>query len=286
MENQIAVLPQEVNDLAVKVSANKQEEVSNVLTQIFTGTASWEEQVNAIEVKGVDDIMGMELADVARKNVKKARLSAEKIFDAKRDEVKALKSEYDLEDKLWLKAKQIMELKFKAIEDKATWKAEYAKRYKTEQKEKKIQERMELIGMYEIPRAEIENMSDESFTTFLETVKANHEKKVQEQERIRKEEEAEKAKHLEIIAEQAKENERLKKELEAKTKLEEEEKAANEKAKKDAEKLAKAPIKKQLNVWIESFTAPEISISNEKTKSILEKFEGFKQWAKREVEGM
>ena len=37
-------------------------------------------------------------ADTGRKNVKTARLAAEKIFDAKRDEVQQKKSEFDLED--------------------------------------------------------------------------------------------------------------------------------------------------------------------------------------------
>lgn len=120
MENQIIIqLPVEVKELAQKVSTNKQAEVNTVLSQIFTGTAEWESQVDAIEVKGIDDKMSIELAEVARKNTKTARLNAEKIFDAKREEVQQMKAEFDLEDKLWLKAKQVMQLKFKAIEEKA-----------------------------------------------------------------------------------------------------------------------------------------------------------------------
>jgi hypothetical protein len=88
MEVQIITLPTEVNELAVKVSANKQAEVQTVLQQIFTGTDDWEKQVDAIEVKDINDKMSIELAEVARKNSKQARLSAEKIFDAKREEVK------------------------------------------------------------------------------------------------------------------------------------------------------------------------------------------------------
>ena len=42
---QLMVLPQEVNELAVKVSANKQEEVQTILSQIFIGTDEWEKQV-------------------------------------------------------------------------------------------------------------------------------------------------------------------------------------------------------------------------------------------------
>ena len=135
MEVQIITLPTEVNELAVKVSANKQAEVQTVLQQIFTGTDDWEKQVDAIEVKDINDKMSIELAEVARKNSKQARLSAEKIFDAKREAVQNLKAEFDLEDKLWLKAKQVMQIKFKAIEGKAEWKANFVKRFEAEQKD-------------------------------------------------------------------------------------------------------------------------------------------------------
>jgi len=286
MENQVLVLPEEVNELAVKVSADKKEEVGVVLNQVFTGTANWESQVDAIEVKSINDTLSMELADVARKNVKKARLSAEKIFDMKRDEVKQLKSEYDLEDKLWLKAKQIMELKFKAIEDKAAWKADFLKRHTAELKEKKIQERVAAISMYDIPRIEFENMSDDSFAVFLDTIKKDYEKKQFEKQEAEKAQAQENERVAKIIEEQRIENDKLKKELEEIEKVEKELKEAQEKTLKEAQKLSKAPIKKQLDVWIESFTAPDISIDNEKTKLILSKFEGFKQWAKKEVEGM
>lgn len=128
MEKQIITLPQEVSELAVKVSAKKQAEVQNVLQQIFTGTDDWEKLVDAIEVKDINDKISIELAEVARKNSKQARLTAEKIFDVKRQEVQRLKAEFDLEDKLWLKAKQVMQIKFKAIEEKAEWKANFVKR--------------------------------------------------------------------------------------------------------------------------------------------------------------
>lgn len=128
MSTQIT-LPTEVNELAGKVSVNKQAEVQTILQQIFTGTDDWEKQVDAIEVKDINDKMSIQLAEVARKNSKQARLNAEKIFDAKREEVQSLKAEFDLEDKLWLKAKQVMQIKFKAIEEKAEWKANFVKRF-------------------------------------------------------------------------------------------------------------------------------------------------------------
>jgi hypothetical protein len=53
---------------------------------------------------------------------------------------------------------------------------------------------------------------------------------------------------------------------------------------KDAEKLAKAPVKKQFQSWIDSMNITNAPVENELSAEILKKFEGFKQWAKKEVE--
>ena len=263
METKIIVLPQEINELAMKVSSNKQAEVQIILQQIFTGTDDWEKQVDAIEVKGIDDKMSIDLAEVARKNSKQARLSAEKIFDAKRDEVQNLKAEFDLEDKLWLKAKQVMQLKFKAIEEKAEWKANFAKRFEAEQKELRTQKRIVEVSKFsEINRFEFENMSDETFVSFLNGIKTTFEAKIEaeklEKERIEKERLAEK----ERIEAQRIENEKLKLEAEkrekeieaerAKAKLESDRIEAENNAKLKAEQDAKAKLEAELKAKIEA----------------------------------
>lgn len=352
MENKLTVLPNEVRELAVKVSESKQAEVQTVLQQIFTGTDDWERQVDEIEVKSINDTMSIQLADVARLNSKKARLSAEKIFDSKRNEVQNLKAEFDLEDKLWLKAKQVMQLKFKAIEEKAEWKANFAKRYEAEQKELRTQQRILSVSKYaEINRIEFENMSDDSFESFINGLKSTHEAKI-EAERLAEELRIAKAKaEAERIESQRLENIKLKKEAEererlaqieankraqieaervAKEAIEAKERAEKErkeresyedkikaeriererveaelKAKRDSEikaenarleaerlakieadKLAKAPIKNQLNLWVDSFAYGIPPTDNEATKLIIEKFEAFKKWAKSEINNL
>lgn len=338
-----SLLPLEVSELANKVDASKKQEIETVLQQIFIGTNEWEAQVEAINVKDVNDKLSIELADVARKNAKTARLNAEKIFDAKRAEVQNIKSQYDNEDKLWLKAKQVMQLKFKLIEEKAEWKANFVKRFEAEQKELRTQSRITQVMQYaEINRIEFENMSDESFESFLNGLKSTYEAKklaelkaeeeriakeiaeAAERERVRLENEklkaeaAEKEKQLQeerakaeaerkAIEEKARKEkleaelkaaEILKAEQEAKAKIEAELKAkkeAEEKAekerlaeierqKKEAEKLAKAPVKKQLTVWVDDFKLPEIQINHETSTLIKTKFEAFKKWAKEQIE--
>ena len=397
-ENVLVVIPEEVKQLSQRVNLEKQEEVNNILNQLFAGTANWKEQINAIVVKDHTDTMAMSMASVARKNVKNARLEAEKLFDAKRDEVQRLKSEFDLEDKLWLKSKQVMQALFKAIEEEAEYKENTLKRYEIEQKEKRTQERLEKIIVFNptTTRFEVENLSDEMFNTLLSGLEKEYNDRIEaekkaEEERVERERienlhserkekaiplynywtseekqmnfgllsdkefdtfmkrlESSKAAYIKEQEEQRKENERLKAEAEAKQKeieaanakaeqerkaielkaqkereeaaeklrkeqeiariaaekaacekarlelqlraqKEAEERAANEKriaaekAKKEAEKLAKAPIKEQLNAWVESFSIPQTQIDNETTKVIKEKFDAFKVWCTKQV---
>ena len=336
---EIIKIPTDLKELVVNVHDNKKDEVNLIISKIFEGTEKWEQDVEAIEIKGISDTMGISLAEAARKSVKQARLSAEKVFDAKREEVQRLKSEYDLEDKLWLKAKQIMQLKFKAIEEKAEWKANWVKRFEAEQKELRVQLRISQVGKYsDAGRNEFENMSDESFSCFLSALKLSYEAKQEadlkaeidraekeaaekmaiEQQRIEndrlKAEAAKREKEMAIdrmnndkrLAEeraiakkieedalealQAEQAERAKIEAELKAIKEAEIKVKNEKenaekiALKDAENLAKAPLKRQLSVWVDSFCLPDTSVESEKKELIKDKFESFKSWAKSQIE--
>jgi hypothetical protein len=287
MEVQIITLPTEVNELAVKVSANKQAEVQTVLQQIFTGTDDWEKQVDAIEVKDINDKMSIELAEVARKNSKQARLSAEKIFDAKRKEVQNLKAEFDLEDKLWLKAKQVMQIKFKAIEEKAEWKANFVKRFEAEQKELRTQKRInEVLKYAEINRIEFEAMSDESFDSFLNGLKSTYEAKIEAERKAEEERIAKEKADAEAREQQRLENERLKAEAEKREKEIESERKANEqklaeeraKAKAEADRIeaenkaklkAEQEAKAKLEAELKAKKDAEIKAENERKQSEL-----------------
>ena len=213
---ELVVLPDEVKELALKVPESKQKEVQTILSQIFAGTADWEKQVDAIEVKDINDRLSIQLADVARKNIKAARLAGEKLFDAKRDAVQMEMQNYKLEDSLWLKSKQIMQIKFKAIEEKAEWKAKFVERYEAEQKELRTQLRIEKVMKYspEVSRIEIENMSDNLFDIFLSGLEKAFNDKIEGDRK------AEEKRLADIEAERIRqenirlENDRLKKEAE------------------------------------------------------------------------
>jgi hypothetical protein len=56
--------------------------------------------------------------------------------------------------------------------------------------------------------------------------------------------------------------------------------------KKEAERLAKAPTKEKLHVWVDSFEIADSPLkeANPRVHEIVQKFEAFKLWAKKEIE--
>jgi len=337
---EIVKLPEELAQISSGVSAEKRNEVQTVLNQVFQGVSKMRTQLDKIEISDENDKVSMQMARTVRLAVREDRLNAEKIFDAKRSEVQQAMLGFKTEDSLWLKAKQTMQILTKEIEETAKWKEETKTRFDAEQKELKIQQRINKISKFsDIGRQEFENMSDETFEMFLSGIEKQYNDRIQaekkaeldriekekaeiaERERIRleneklKKEAEEKAKELEAelqdaelekkaIEEKAKkekavakaEVERLEAKYKAKVEAEREAEAkrikelqdAELKAKKEAEKLAKAPVKKQLLHWIDSFDYEKSDLIEKETicNSILLKFQGFKDWAKKEVESL
>ena len=73
----------------------------------------------------------------------------------------------------------------------------------------------------------------------------------------------------------------------AKLKAEKEKEAKELIAKdKEAKELAKAPVKKQLSVWVNSFELPNTEVENELSKEIKDKFEAFKKWSLTQINNL
>lgn len=110
------------------------------------------------------------------------------------------------------------------------------------------------------------------------------------QEEADKKAREEKAKQEAILKAEKEAKAKIEAELQAKKDAEikaENDRIAKEKAEKlEAEKLAKAPIKKQLSVWVESFSIPALGVDNETSKEIKEKFEAFKKWSLTQVNNL
>lgn len=191
---ELTVLPTEVAQIAENVSVEKRNEVQAVLNHVFNGVSKMREQLDSVVVIDENDKVNMKLANTIRLGVKQVRLEAEKTFDAKRTEVQQQMLSYKTEDSLWLKAKQTMIILTKEIEENARWKEETKERIEKEKKELKIQERILKVAKFnsEISRVEFENMSDETFETFIAGIEKSFNDKIEaekkaEQERIEKE---------------------------------------------------------------------------------------------------
>lgn len=154
-------------------------------------------------------------------------------------------------------------------------------RFEKDAKERKeAEEKAEAERLAEIERQkaiEIENAK----------LKAEAEAKEKELQKEREQAEAERKieadKQAKIQAEKDAEIKRLNDE-----KLKSEnERLAKEKADKlEADKLAKAPIKNQLSVWVNSFELPITNVDNDSTKEIKAKFEAFKNWSLTQINNL
>ena len=54
----------------------------------------------------------------------------------------------------------------------------------------------------------------------------------------------------------------------------------------EEDRKAKAPIKEKMNLWVESFNLPEVSVDNGASRDIIEKFNAFKKWSKDQVNSL
>jgi hypothetical protein len=223
-------------------------------------------------VSSIDDEISISLADIASKNARDYRLDMTKSLKKKRAEIQALKSDYDLEDKLMLKSFQIAELLMKDIEAKAKEKADFRIKFFEDQKKIRNENRSALIsskGIEGIWISRYSEMEDSTFDIFLAG--------------------------LVSIKEKEEEDEKQRLKLEAENNLRsmeaEEIKANNEVYDYHNDEAKTSPLSyisppegtdsKSILSWVERFSVPYTSINNEKTKLIRVKHEAFKSWARK-----
>lgn len=141
-------------------------------------------------------------------------------------------------------------------------------------------------------------LDENGFAVVFEGAKKLYEADVEAKrlKQLQIEKEAEERKKIEIenkrladeLQKEKKAKELAQKELLAKQELERKIEAERvkelERIRKEQEKLAKAPLKKQLNAWVNSFELNTPPIENETTLNIQNKFSGFLKWAKEEIE--
>lgn len=299
--------------LAIEKSKAKQ--IKETFEPMVKMLENFEQSFNAILLESKEGIT-KELTSKAKRlrlDVGKVRIDTGKLKDKQKEYIK-------LEDKAIMGVHNLIVWAVTEKEDKLKEIEDYFETQEKLRLETLQKERVELLSKYvdDAQERRLSDMDEDVWNAYLSTKKKEHEDRV-EAEKREKEIEAERKKQAEIIAKQKAESDRLakieadkqykiqaeldaklKKEQEAKAKLEAElqakkdaeikaendRKQAELKAKSEVEKLAKAPIKHQLNQWVSSFEIPLFTIENDKASEIVSKFEAFKSWAKKEIESI
>jgi hypothetical protein len=184
------ILPPEVDAIASQVTPEKRQEVTKAITDVMVRVNDWKKQSDELVIKDHTDIEAMQAADQARLEVKAARTKIfDPIFKAKREEIQFQKRDYDLIDKLWLKAQQVSEIMLKDIEKTLEYKANTAERYNHELKAKLKESReTELKQWVENTMFyNLSDMSEEQFQQLLESSKIAYENKLKADELAEKE---------------------------------------------------------------------------------------------------
>lgn len=230
----------------------------------------------------------------AEKEAEKQRiekeLAEEKAREEQRLENERLKAEAEKREKEIeaerKKSEQVQKEKDRIVaEENAKIKAQAEKREKEIEDERKklaeIQAEKDRVLAEENAKREAELEAERK------RLKAESDKK--EAEQNAKLEAERKANELKLQAEReatAKLQAELKAKQDAEAKLESDRLEKEKQAKLEAENLSKAPIKEQLNLWVDSFSIelPNSELKdNEKAILINDKFSAFKKWAKEQI---
>lgn len=157
---------------------------------------------------------------------------------------------------------------------------------------KKELERLELERIEKERIAEVEKQKAiQEENNRLKKEREEIEKELEKERKIQAEKEAKlKAENDLKLKKEREEREKIEAELKAKKEAEEKAEKQRldkiESERKEAEKLSKAPIKKQMSVWVNSFELPRINLDNETSKEIIVKFESFKKWSLSQIENL
>jgi len=254
------------------------------------GLDKWKEKEKAFYLAGGNFIQAIYNKELRINQDMEAKLmEAEKFFENQEKEKTRLLNEVRIE-KLKPYVDDVTGLDFAPMtdEDFDDYLLGKKTRFENESKEREaelLRIEIELLAEIERQKAiELENAK-------LKAEAEEKEKSLAEERKLQAEKEAKvKAEQDLILQKEREEKAKIEAELQAKKdaeiKAENERLAKIEADKKSALLASKAPIKKQLSVWVNSFNIEETNIDNETSKQIKEKFEAFKKWSLQQVDNL
>ena len=254
------------------------------------GLTKWKEKEKSFYLAGGNFIQAIYNKEVAINEQMEAKLlEAEKYFENQEKEKARLLnleriariSEY-VQDTIGLDFSEMSDYDFDDYVLGKKTRFENEAKAKIEAEEKAEAERLAEIERQKAIEAENAILKAQAEVKELELQKERAKQKAIQEEADKKARE-EKAKQDAILKAEQEAKAKLESELQAKKDAEikaENERIAKEKSEKEeAEKLAKAPIKKQMEAWVNSFELPTTEVDNETSKEIIVKYESFKKWS-------
>lgn len=237
MSTEITILPEEIRPLAEQVDESKKNEITASIQAVFQDQSNLLTAIENVKITSIDQVEQIRHAKAIRLEAKRKRLEVEKVLDLKRAEVQHKMAGYKTEDALYLKTKQMVQIKYKHIEDLAEYQEKFIERHEAEQKELKYQLRTAQLKSFQVDTTfiNLRDMSDSDFELYYLNQQQQHEAKL-EAERKQKE-------HEELLAKveaQRIELERIENEkrIEAERIAAEAERIEREKAQAERERLA------------------------------------------------
>lgn len=173
----------------------KQNAIAQTLDSFFSQALEWDGKIQQIVITSPTETDKMAIARESRLTLKSSRLEAMKLITSKRDEVKFRMNNDVLEDKLWLKAGQMIEATFKNLETKLEEKEKFKELYEAKERERikgvRLQEIMEYSEF--IPSTiDFGVLNQEDYDKILSSAKAaKQQKEENEAKAIREQQEKE-----------------------------------------------------------------------------------------------
>lgn len=180
MTNELMVIPQELEAMAVSLPNEKKLEIVSAVKNVFENVQKMRVQLEAINVADENDKVSMKLANTVRMAIRTERLAAEKFIDSKRETVQMLMSDFKTEDALWLKTKQLMQIETKSVEDLAKYKETTGERIMAERKATlEAQRQLEVSKYTEYPAAQLSDMEMQVYEAYLQGLKVAYEARIE-----------------------------------------------------------------------------------------------------------
>ena len=175
METSLTVIVKES-----KVPATVQEQVTKSLSSFFEKVEEWKSTIKTIVITDVSEVGKMKMAREGRLALRQMRLDGTEIVKSKREVIKARMEKDVLEDKLWLKSGQVMELEYKTLEAQLEEKEKFAEIFEANRKKQLHITRVAELSQHnwqDMGLIDLGAMDEGSYRAMLEGQKIQEEKR-------------------------------------------------------------------------------------------------------------